>query len=140
MDSASACLVSVFGLFVFFDGYGLDWTLLSGSCHFLCLSLPPVSLLDSRLHPLIQICCLDFVLSTSTPKFNYFDYTTYLDLVIKVEQDLLFMVMSWFAPTPGGSLEVVGLQTNYTLTWILKCHRWLSIPSWWVVSICHPLL
>ncbi len=98
MDSASACLVSVFGLFVFFDGYGLDWTLLSGSCHFLCLSLPPVSLLDSRLHPLIQICCLDFVLSTSTPKFNYFDYTTYLDLVIKVEQDLLFMVMSWFAP------------------------------------------
>ena len=36
--------------------------------------------------------------STATPKFNYFDYTTYPDLVVRVEQDLLFMVMSRFAP------------------------------------------
>src|SRR5258706_5495417 len=98
MDSASACLVSVFGMFLFYEWTGMELSLSCGLCHFLCSTLLPISLLDSRLHPLIQICCLDFVLSTSTPKFNYFDYTTYLDLVIKVEQDLLFMVMSWFAP------------------------------------------
>src|SRR5258706_4672504 len=97
-DSASASPLSTFGLFLFFDVYGLDWTLFSGPCRFLCMSLPPVSLLDPCLRPLVQICCLAFVFSTSTPKFNYFDYTTYLDLVVKVEQDLLFMVMSRFAP------------------------------------------
>src|SRR5258706_9496838 len=62
------------------------------------MSFSPASLLDSRLRPLVQICCLVHVLSTATPKFNYFDYTTYPDLVVKVEQDLLFMVMSRFAP------------------------------------------
>src|SRR5258706_11456083 len=56
------------------------------------------SLLDPRLRPLVQLCCLVHVFSTATPKFNYFDYTTYPDLVVKVEQDLLFMVMSRFAP------------------------------------------
>ncbi len=48
--------------------------------------------------PLVQLCCLVHVLSTAMPKFNYFDYTTYPDLVVKVEQDLLFMVLSQFAP------------------------------------------
>src|SRR5258706_11871586 len=98
MVASSARPVCTFGLFSFFDVYGLDWVLLSGTCRFLCMSLPPVSILNSRLRPLVQICCLVHVFSTTTPKINIFDYTTYPDLVVKVEQDLLFMVMSRFAP------------------------------------------
>src|SRR5258706_8207551 len=63
-DVALVRPVSTFGLFSFFDVYGLDWVLLSGTCRFLCMSLPPVSILNSCLRRLIQLCCLVHVLST----------------------------------------------------------------------------
>ena len=43
------------------------------------------------------------------PKFNIFDYTTYPDLVVKMEQDLAFMVLSRFAPK-----------------WLLACRRFTN--------------
>ena len=98
MDSASACSVSHSGLWDFLGLYDLDWTLFATSCCFLCMSFPPAILLNPHLRRLVQLVCVVFEFSTSKPKFNYFDYTTYPDLVVRVEQDLLFMVMSRFAP------------------------------------------
>src|SRR5258706_491981 len=97
-DSASARSVSLFGLYDFFELYDLDWTLLASTCRFLCSSFSPSILLNPRLHRLVQLCCLVHEFSTSSPKINIFYYTTYPDLVVRVEQDLLFMVMCRFAP------------------------------------------
>src|SRR5258706_2994962 len=108
-DSASACSVSVYGLYDFSVEYGLDWNLLATSCRFLCLSFHPSMLLNARLRRLVQICCVVYVLSMSTPKFHIFDYTTYPDLVVRMEQDLLFMILSRFAPE-----------------WLLSCRRFTS--------------
>src|SRR5882757_1663439 len=108
-DSASAGLMSVYGLSGFRAMYGLDWVLLVNSCRFLCSSLPPSVLLDVRLRRLIQLICVFVELSTATPKYNILDYTTYPDLVVKVEQDLLFMVTSRFAPE-----------------WLLGCRRFTN--------------
>src|SRR5258706_836978 len=108
-DSASARLVSRFGLYDFFQLYDLDWTLLASTCHFLCSSFSPSILLNPRLRSLVQVCCLVFVFSTASPKINIFDHTTYPDLVVRVEQDLLFMVMSRFAPK-----------------WLLGCRRFTN--------------
>jgi len=89
--------VSGLGLFDFSDLYGLDWVLLTGDMHFLCLSYPTSILLDRLLCPLIQVCCLAFTLCSSVPKFNIFDHTTYPLISTLIEQDLLSL-MSWFAP------------------------------------------
>ena len=94
-DSVSVSGLSVFD---FSDSYGLDWTLLTGDMHFLCMSYPPSILLDHLLHPLVQVCCLAFALCSSVLKFNIFDHTTYPLISTLIEQDLLFMVMSQFAP------------------------------------------
>ena len=91
-DSALAGSMSTFGLSSFRTLYDLDWTSLCNTCRFLCSSFPPSTLLNERLCRLVQIICVIFEISTSTPKFNIFDYTTYPDLSVKVEQDLLFMV------------------------------------------------
>ena len=98
MDSASASPVSRFGLYDFSELYDLDWTLFATTCCFLCLSFPPSILLNRHLVRLVQLCCVVYELSTSSPKFNIFDYTTYPDLVVRVEQDFLFMLLSRFAP------------------------------------------
>jgi len=108
-DAASACPMSVYGLSGFSGLYGLDWTQLATTCRFLCLSLSPSVVLDSRLRSLVQVCCLVHVFSTATPKINIFDHTTYPDLVVRVEQDLLFMIMSRFAPK-----------------WLLGCRRFTN--------------
>jgi hypothetical protein len=84
--------VRVFG----FVWFGLD--LLTGDMRFLCMSSPPSILLNCRLAPLVQFCCLVFSISTTMPKYNIFDYTTYPHLSTLVEQDLLFLVTSRFAP------------------------------------------
>ena len=86
-DSVS---VSHSGLYEFSDLYSLDWALLTGLCRFLCLSFPASVLTDFRLVPLVRLCCVMYSLLHATPKFNIFDYTTYPDLVIKMEQDLAF--------------------------------------------------
>src|SRR5258706_25176 len=98
MDSASASPVSRFGLYDFSELYDLDWTLFATTCCFLCLSFLPSILLNRCLVQLVQLCCVVYELSTSSPKFNIFDYTTYPDLVVRVEQDFLFMLLSRFAP------------------------------------------
>ena len=90
--------VSRYGSLDFAIEYGLDWDLLVTDCRFLCLSFPPSSLLNDRLRPLVQICCLVYALVVSRPKINIFDYTTYPDLSVRIEQDLLFLVLSRFAP------------------------------------------
>ena len=86
--------VSFSGLYEFSDLYGLDWALLSGLCRFLCLSFPPSVLMDSCLVPVVCLCCVIYSLLHAAPKFNIFDYTTYPDLVVRMEQDLAFMVLS----------------------------------------------
>jgi len=78
--------------------YGLDWNLLTGSMRFLCSPFPPSTLLHKRLRSLVQICCLVFACTISVPKINIFDHTTYPEIVTMIEQDLLFMFMSRFAP------------------------------------------
>ena len=97
-DSASACSVSLFGLYDFSELYDLDWVLLIDLCRFLCLSFPPSTLLNSRMVRLVQLCCVIFSCIHVTPKFNIFDYTTYPDLSVRMDQDFLFMVLSRFAP------------------------------------------
>ena len=97
------------GLYEFLDLYGLDWALLTGECCFLCMSFPTSVLMDFRLVLLVHLCCVVYCLLHAMPKFNIFDYTTYPDLVVKMEQDLAFMVMSWFAPK-----------------WLLGCHRFTN--------------
>jgi len=94
-DSVS---VSGLGVFNFSDLYRLDWALLTGDMCFLCMSYPPSILLDCLLHPLVQVCCLAFTLCSTVPKFNIFDHTTYPFISTLIEQDLLFTVMSQFAP------------------------------------------
>ena len=81
-------------LYDFLELYGLNWALLTGLCRFLCLSFPASVLTDSRLVPLVRLCCVMYSLLHATPKFNIFDYTTYPDLVVKMEQDLAFSIMS----------------------------------------------
>ena len=97
-DSASACSVSLFGLYDFSELYDLDWILLSTHMRFLCMSFPPSTLLNSRLVRLVQLVCIVFSCLYHDPKFNIFDYTTYPDLSVRVEQDLLFLILSRFAP------------------------------------------
>ena len=77
-DSGS---VSPSRLYEFSDSYGLDWALLIDECRFLCVSFPTSVLLDSRLVPLVRLCCVVMSLLHAVPKFNIFDYTTYPDLV-----------------------------------------------------------
>jgi len=89
---------SSFASYVFSEMYGLDWSLLIDRCCFLCLSFPPLVLLDSRLRRVVQLCCLVISLSTSLLKINIFDHTTYPEICILVEQDLLHLVLSRFAP------------------------------------------
>jgi len=84
-DSASVDLVSWYGQFEFSDLYCLDWDLLMTSCRFLCLSSPPSILLNRRLVPLVQLCCLVVSFSTAIPNIDIFDYTTYPDLVMLIE-------------------------------------------------------
>jgi hypothetical protein len=94
-DSGS---VSGLGLYTFSDMYGLDWDLLVCGMRFLCVSYPPSILLDSSLRPLIQVCSLVYSLATAVPKFNIFDHATYPFLSTIVEQDLLHLIVSRFAP------------------------------------------
>jgi hypothetical protein len=96
-DSATGSVSSV-GKYAFSDVYGLDWDLLVSDCRFLCLSFPPSILLNRRLLPLVQICLVVFSCITAVPKFNILDYSTYPDISTLVEQDLLFLVISRFAP------------------------------------------
>jgi hypothetical protein len=86
------------GKYVFLDMYGLDWDLLVSDCRFLCLSFPPSILLNRCLLPLIQICLVVFSCISTMPKFNILDYSTYPDISTMVEQDLLFLIISRFAP------------------------------------------
>ena len=131
MDSASACSVSSFRLYEFLDLYRLDWVLLVTDCRFLCLSFLPSCILNACLCGLVQLCCLGYALSTASPKFNILDHTTYPDLSVKLEQDLLFMVFSWFAPQwLLGSRRF--MNWLHSKTWILRCQRKLSILSQWV--------
>ena len=98
-DSASACSVSLFGLYDFSELYGLDWTLLVTHCRFLCMSFHPSTLLDSRMVRLVQLVCVIFSFIHADPKINIFDYTTYPDLSVLMEQDFFFLVLSRFAPS-----------------------------------------
>jgi len=99
-----------FGLYGFLDLYGLDWLLLTGDLRFLCMSFPPHVLLNERLVPLVHLCCVLYSLFHATPKINIFDYTTYPDLVVYMEQDLALMVLSRFAPE-----------------WLLGCRRFTNV-------------
>ena len=87
-------LVSPSGLYDFLKLYRLDWALLSGLCHFLCSSFPASVLMNDHLVPLVCLCCVVYSLLHASPRFNIFDYTTYPDLIVKMEQDLAFMVLS----------------------------------------------
>ena len=100
--------VSRLGLFEFNDLYGLDWALLSAECRFLCMSLPPYVLLDDRLAPLVRLCLVMYS-SLCVTKINVFDYTTYPDLIIYVEQDIALKILSRFAPE-----------------WLLGCRRFTN--------------
>jgi hypothetical protein len=102
--------VSVYGRGEFSNLYGLDFDLLRTDCRFLCLSFPPSVLLDRRLRLLVQLCCVVISCTTAVPKFNILDYTTYPDCVTLVEQDLLFLVLSRFAPK-----------------WLLSCRRFTNV-------------
>ena len=98
IGGSSFLLDNLSGLYDFLELYGLDWTLLTGMCRFLCLSFPASTLLDLRLVLLVRLCCVVYSLLHAMPKYNIFNYTTYPDLVVKMEQDLAFTVMSRFAP------------------------------------------
>ena len=105
-DSVS---VSPSGLYEFLDLYSLDWALLNGDCQFLCMSFPASVLLNSALVPVVCMCCVIYTLIHAMPKLNILDYTTYPDLVIYMDQDLAFMVLSQLAPK-----------------WLLGCHRFTN--------------
>ena len=47
---------------------------------------------------LVQLCCVIFSFIHVDPKINIFDYTTYPDLSVLMEQDFFFLVLSRFAP------------------------------------------
>ena len=65
--------------------------------------------MDYCLVPLVRLVCVVFSILHATPKFNILDYTTYPHLVVYMEQDLAFKVMSLFAPE-----------------WLLSCHRFTN--------------
>ena len=86
------------GPYDFSEMYGLDWTLLVNDMRFLCTAFSPSIVLHPSLRSLVQFCSLVYSCSTSMPKINIFDHSTFPDLSILVEQDILFMVLSRFAP------------------------------------------
>jgi hypothetical protein len=86
------------GLFEFSDSYGLSWVTLFSTCRFLSMSFSPSILLDRRLRRLAQFCCLVYECTIASPKINILDYSTYPDISVLIEFDILFTVMSRFAP------------------------------------------